>query len=257
MAEAAKKVVPFFDGKCKTHGTPFEKVLDIGMGKKIGLCTLCQEEQAAKEKEEYRQMAEREARKKQERLNSTLTNSMIAPRFMEKSFDSFIAKSEEQKKVLKTCRWFLENWQKCVGLIFIGNRGTGKNHLASALVKEFVLSKGKTALMTEAIKVIRAIKESWRKEGATEGEVLSRFVEPDLLVIDEIGVQFGTETEKMFLTEIINDRYNWMRPTILLGNLSIDEIEKAIGERAVDRFKEGGGVCTFNWQSHRGKALNH
>ncbi len=239
---------------CKTHNRPFDKIIETPFGGKIGLCVLCVEEQDKRAEAERKREAAIEARRKQERLNTTLANAMLAPRFAEKSFEAFKVENEGQGKVMKACRWFLENWQKCVGLIFIGNRGTGKNHLASAIVKEFVLNKEKTALMTEAIKVIRAIKESWRKEGASEAEVLRRFVEPDLLVVDEVGVQFGSDTEKMYLTEIINDRYNMMKPTILIGNLEIDELEKAIGERAVDRFKEGGGVCIFKWDSYRGKA---
>jgi DNA replication protein DnaC len=251
--EKAESTIKAAALNCKTHNRPFDKIIETPFGGKIGQCLLCVAEQDKSAEAEQKREAAIEARRKQERLNSTLANSMIAPRFMEKTFDAFRVENEGQKKVMKACRWFLDNWQKCVGLIFIGNRGTGKNHLASALVKEFVLGKGKTALITEAIKIIRAIKESWRKEGATEGEVIRRFVEPDLLVIDEVGVQFGTDTERMFLTEIINDRYNMMRPTILISNLTKEELEQSVGERAVDRFKEGGGVYTFDWESYRGK----
>lgn len=102
-------------------------------------------------------------------------------------------------------------------------------------------------------KVYWAIKESWRSSDKTETQVMRHFMEPDLLVVDEVGVQFGTETERMFLTEIINDRYNYMKPTILIGNLTLDEMKLAIGERALERFKEGGKVVAFNWSSHRGR----
>lgn len=216
-------------------------------------CPQCTIEIEAEQKTEKER---KDAYVRQAAINSRLHNAMIAPRFKDKTFENYRPESDGQKKAVETCEWFLENWDKSVGLIFIGGPGTGKNHLACALIKKFVAENVKAALMTEAIKIIRTIKESWRKDGETETQAIKRFIEPDLLVIDELGVQFGSDTEKMYLTEIINDRYNYMKPTILIGNLTPDEIKQIIGERAFDRFREGGKVVVFNWQSHRGKALN-
>lgn len=217
---------------------------------KTGSCPECEKEDTLNTATKERQASNFQT---QARINSRLDNAMIAPRFKEKTFENYKPENDGQKKVLEVCDWFLNNWKGSMGLIFIGGPGTGKNHLASALIKKFVMEDKGTALMTEAIKVIRAIKESWRSSDKTETQVMRHFMEPDLLVVDEVGVQFGTETERMFLTEIINDRYNYMKPTILIGNLTLDEMKLAIGERALERFKEGGKVVAFNWSSHRGR----
>ena len=75
----------------------------------------------------------------------------------------------------------------------------------------------------------------------------------DLLVIDEVGVQFGTDTEKMILFEILNERYENLKPTILISNLSIESLKKFTGDRVIDRMKENKGkVLIFNWNSARG-----
>jgi DNA replication protein DnaC len=48
-----------------------------------------------------------------------------------------------------------------------------------------------------------------------------------------------------------------MRPTIVISNHPIDSvsgpsIRKAVGDRILDRLREGGGSqITFNWDSHR------
>ena len=139
------------------------------------------------------------------------------------------------------------------GLILIGNPGTGKNHLAAAIITEAIETHNKTALFTETLKIIRAIKESWRRDGETESKVIESFISPDILAIDEIGVQFGSETERMYLTEIINDRYNHQKPTILMGNVDVDKLSEIIGERPLDRFREGGKLIVFDWDSHRAK----
>ncbi len=79
----------------------------------------------------------------------------------------------------------------------------------------------------------------------------------DLLVIDEIGVQSGTDNERKILFEIIDSRYLQMAPTILLSNLEQTQVIDLVGERVVDRMYENkGGVLTFNWPSHRAQRGN-
>lgn len=60
--------------------------------------------------------------------------------------------------------------------------------------------------------------------------------------------------KKMILFEIINTRYEKMRPTILISNLTREELVTFIGERVLDRMSDGGG-CTlaFTWESYRSK----
>jgi len=198
-----------------------------------------------------KQEAERKQKESQNAIDKNLDNAMIAPRFKDRTFDNFKIENDGQGKAVKASRWFLQNIEQSMGLIMIGNPGTGKNHLASAILTEAVKKHGKTALFTETLKIIRKIKESWRHDGQTESQVIKSFIQPDILVIDEIGVQFGSETEKMFLTEIINDRYNHKKATILIGNVQVDELSIIIGERPLDRFREGGKVIVFDWNSYR------
>lgn len=251
--DSQPKIIPqgwkISDKICEKHKRPMLRLI-LPMDKEIFSCRECSAENETKRKEEEGRVI---AYQKQSRLNSLLHNAMITPRFKAKTFDNYKPGNEGQTKALETCRWFLGNWQDSVGLIFIGGPGTGKNHLASALVQKFISDNSKTALITETIKIIRAIKDSWRHNDITETQAMRDYVESDLLVIDEVGVQFGSETERMYLTEIVNDRYNHMRPTILIGNVTLDEMKKAIGERAVERFREGGRVVPFTWESYRGR----
>ena len=76
----------------------------------------------------------------------------------------------------------------------------------------------------------------------------------ELLVLDEIGVQFGSDAEKLIMFDIINERYEAMRPTILISNLALSGLSEFVGDRIVDRMKENGGkLMVFDWESHRGK----
>ncbi|HFQ9372191.1 ATP-binding protein, partial [Klebsiella pneumoniae] len=104
-----------------------------------------------------------------------------------------------------------------------------------------------------ALKIAREFKSTWSKTATrSEEDVIRFFTKPDLLIIDEVGIQFGSEAEKMIMFEIINTRYERLKPTILISNLPKDELTQFIGERVIDRMNDGGG-CTisFTWDSYR------
>ncbi|WP_043914033.1 ATP-binding protein, partial [Candidatus Regiella insecticola] len=110
--------------------------------------------------------------------------------------------------------------------------------------------------LTSALRLTREVKSTWAKEATkTESQVMKRVTGIDLLIIDEIGVQFGSETEKLILFDIINTRYENMKPTLLLSNLPQEALSTYLGERVLDRMHEGGG-CTlaFTWESYRTRA---
>ena len=92
------------------------------------------------------------------------------------------------------------------------------------------------------MRLTRAVIKTWRHGAdSTEEDVIERFVSLDLLIIDEVGVQFGSPTEMIILQEIINARYESVLPTILISNLTFEQLKESIGERIVDRATDGGG----------------
>lgn len=142
------------------------------------------------------------------------------------------------------------------GMIFVGNVGTGKTLLACALLNEVAWHGAKLSedfRFTTVLQLLRKFKLSWRKDSEqNEQQIMDEYSKVPLLVIDEIGVQFGSDTERMLLTELINERYNRETSmTILISNLPLPEFTQVVGERVVDRFKEGGKVLVFDWASHR------
>lgn len=53
-------------------------------------------------------------------------------------------------------------------------------------------------------------------------------------------MQFGSPTEMTILQEVINARYESVLPTILISNLTFEQLKESIGERIVDRVTDGG-----------------
>ena len=163
-------------------------------------------------------------------------------------------------QALTVSKIFAQNFDLCLesgsSLIFCGKPGTGKTHLAAAIANAVCL-KGRNAVFLSVLKAISLVKDSWRKDAEiSEKAAYKGMITPDLLILDEVGIQFGTEAEKIILFEILNGRYENVKPTIVISNLSLPEISNYLGERVVDRLKEGGGsVIVFDWESYRSKVL--
>lgn len=185
-----------------------------------------------------------------------LSSVNIPPRFANETFETFKATTQPAKHNLTVCQQYVNTWEDRKnageGLIFCGIPGTGKTHLAVSIAREIAEDLQESVFITTAARIIRAFRRAWSgKSEFSELDVLAKYCDPDLLIIDEIGVQYGTDSERNILFEVINDRYEYLLPTILVSNLPLNELEEMLGERVVDRLLQGGTVLTFNWPTYR------
>jgi len=193
---------------------------------------------------------------KQAILCQIMGRTAIPERFINKYIETFQVKNKGQERALSSCKKYIENLDsniktgKC--LILCGNPGTGKTHLSIGIARK-IIDSGGTALYSRTIDVFRSVKETYgRGSDKTEMQVLKGFANPDLLILDEVGHQFGTDAEKIILFDLINSRYERSRPTIIITNLDIDGLKKYLDYRAMDRLREGGGqLIVFDWESMR------
>lgn len=241
------------DGLCGDCGGALQALPAVaGGGSFCPVCVQRQTEEQDRQEQERLELARRE-RVKAEQVAAYLADSQLGKRFVGLGFADYRPVCADAARALEVCRGFAQEFSGLDGrsLVFVGSPGTGKNML-SAIIGQEVIRRGFSFLHTSATKVVRRFKDSWKRKEVTEEEVLRYFVGPDLLVIDEIGVQFGSATEQMYLTEVINDRYEARKSTILLSNLTLNEVEAVLGLRAMERFCEDGSrVLVFAWPSWR------
>ena len=193
-------------------------------------------------------------------MREGLTRAGIPPRYLTKRLSDFTATTPAAQEVLHIAEVFCGHHEQEYApesLLIVGTVGTGKTLLGCAILTEWMYGEEgdwmDTGLYATAAQILRRIKMTWRKDSSeTEQQVMSKLAQVSLLVIDEVGVQFNSDTERLLLTELVNDRYNHRRATILISNLTIKEFTQTVGDRIVDRFKEGGKVLICDWQSHRG-----
>lgn len=218
-------------------------------------CPQCAAEEAEVRRQEER---DREAAERQSRWARRLGEAGIPERFQDRRLESYSAINSGQKRALEFATIYaskfdeVEKTGRCA--IFCGAPGTGKTHLAVG-VGLHVMETGRLVLFTTVQRMVRRMKDAWRKDATeSEGDVIGLLVQPELLILDEIGVQFGSEFEKNLMFDVLNERYEKRHPTLLLSNLTAKEVKAFLGERVYDRLREDGGECVaFDWASYRGK----
>lgn len=202
-----------------------------------------------------RAAAERAAQRRKEAIGQ----ACIPARFQGLSFENYIADTPEQRAVLAKVRDYVERFaeyrERGSGLVLAGKPGTGKTHLAAAAMLELLAPTLWVQYVT-CMGLIRMVRETWGKDGErSESDVIHLLGEKiDLLVLDEVGVQYGTESEQHILFEVLDRRYAEMRPTILITNQDKANFKTLIGERIADRLTQTHDWIAFDWPSYRREA---
>lgn len=240
---------------CGSHGEYTSRLFAIAGRELWTDCPECEADERRKADRVAREEFERE---RQERIiRNALKQAAIPPRFLGRTLESYRAELPEQKQALAIAKEYADSFDDAVKsgrcLMFCGKPGTGKTHLATGIAQQ-IINNGYTAAFTRVMDAIRKIRDTYGTK-ESESAAIKSFTVPDLLILDEVGMQRGTDDEKVLLFEIINARYEAMRPMILISNLALSGIKQFVGERAFDRLREGGGRAQeFTWGSHRGAA---
>lgn len=240
-------------GLCAIH--PKEEVVSHDGGVSVSLCLSCNREKEAIENRKQQQIMREEERVRE--IAKRVSACRIPYRFSEKSFSDYVASSSSQKTNLEKCQGyaadFTDHYQAGRCLILSGTVGTGKTHLAIAILRDAVENKSFAGKYWTVNGLLQTIRSSYEKDsGFSEADVIDSVTYTDLLVLDEVGATKQSEFELATLFNIINSRYERQVPTIIISNLGPKQIGEAIGERCFDRLREGGGEClVFQGESAR------
>ena len=188
--------------------------------------------------------AEQAARERAERFK----NSGVPERYQLETFATYKRETDAQKKAAASVEQFLHAIKRgeFKSLVLIGNAGTGKTHLACAIIREY---GGKYRTAPDIVEELRRAKSFTAHE--TEEKIVNYYGGLPLLVIDEIGRGFSATDEKYTLYQILNARYNTRKPTVLISNFNKADFLQYVGVAAADRLVESADIVEIEGASYR------
>ena len=197
-----------------------------------------------REKMEAARDAEREA-EEAALIQKRYEMSGVPKKFYAHSLDTYDAQNSFQESLKAQVSAYIKDAGNKM-LLFYGNNGTGKTHLACAIVRAL------GGCYTTSFKLcIEYEAGSDFKAKRSRPEVLDFYVAQKMLVIDEIGRFSDEKTEKVIIPAIINMRYEDNLPTVIVSNLSKKEIVEYFGKATYDRMTETCISIDFQGESMR------
>ncbi|MFQ3249626.1 MAG: DNA replication protein DnaC [Glaciecola sp.] len=231
-------------------------------------CPICAKQ---KQDEEETQKRKEEEKQRIELMRVRRHSELALPlRFASNTFSSYKPINKAAERNYQTCKSYADNFQYVFeegkSLLMLGSLGTGKSHLASAIGYQLA-EDGYQPHYTTLQNILESVKATWSSTATrmvykdchsvevkiTSQDVIERYVSYDLLIIDEI-LSVLNENDRNLIFNIIDERYQNMKPTIVISNFTEKELAKIISERSVSRLKQGSGTLIFNWEDYRAKA---
>jgi len=137
-------------------------------------------------------------------------------------------------------------------ILFCGPPGTGKSHLVQG-IGYHLIKLGYLVRYRSIFDVVRDFLHDEAMDG--HSRIMTSYLKPDLLIIDDFGMKQLPKRSGEFLFEIVMRRYE-TRSTIMTSNRPLEDWGKLLGDVAtataiLDRFLHHSEIITMTGKSYR------
>jgi len=148
-----------------------------------------------------------------------------------------ISPREQMEDVIAYCRDYTADFSPASGsLLLTGPTGTGKTHLCLAIARG-VAEQGYGVVYGSAGTLLRRLEQE--HFGKAEGDSEEQLIHCDLLVLDDLGMEFDTPFSRASIYNLLNARLLEGRPTVISTNLGSAAMQSRYGDQIASRI--GGG----------------
>lgn len=148
-----------------------------------------------------------------------------------------ISPKKRMGEIAKFCEDYANDFSlKSPSLFMHGATGLGKTHL-SLSIANVVTEKGMGVIYSSAPNLFGELeREHFSRQNPNERTYEKELLETDLLIIDDLGVEFSTQFTVSCVYNIINSRILSGKPTIISTNLTPSELEDKYTQRITSRI---------------------
>lgn len=181
-----------------------------------------QEEEQRRQLEDYEKFRKEELNKKVKQYYGT---EFITNYFKSKTLDNFIIDNENAKTKLAAEKYIKSFKVMKKGVMFIGKNGTGKTHISVAIANE-LMKQNVPIIFGTLTELLDKYKQSC--EIGKDIELTKLYTKVDLLIIDDLGVEYINDWMLSKLFVIVNERMKNELPIIITTNYNIDELRQRL-----------------------------
>ena len=146
---------------------------------------------------------------------------------------------------LNICRRFAEEFGVSAGnLLFTGPTGLGKTFLSACIARQ-VADKGSSVVYESAIQIFKDFETEKFGLVQEERDLTRKYMDCDLLIIDDLGTEMTTQFVISALYQIVNGRMMNNRSTVISTNLTADSFESRYSAQIASRITGGYRIIRF------------